>query len=160
MMKLRIKIILGIVFFHLLFLGTIVYILYLSQFHLDLSQDYRSIEGYERIVFKDPKSKQCFRLCAWGLVKTGSPDVFEDHRDIDRSSYEYQLIVEKTDAKNVWQAVSSPDGRYILYVVRTVVGQGYTTDEEIVSYRVYSVDDGKSTTIYSGYRQYLLVDWK
>ena len=78
-MKLRIKIILGIVIFLLLFLGTIVYILYLSQFHLDLSQDYRSIEGYERIVFKDPKNKQCFRLCAWGLVRTEKPDGFEDH---------------------------------------------------------------------------------
>ena len=38
-------------------------ILCLSQFHFDFSQDYRSIEGYENIVFMDPQSKQCFRLC-------------------------------------------------------------------------------------------------
>jgi hypothetical protein len=29
-----------------------------------------------------------------------------------------------------------------------------------VYYKVYSPDDGTTTTIYSGYRQYLLVDWK
>lgn len=91
MMKLRKKIILGIAIFLFVLLGTTICILNLSQFHLDLSQDYRSVEGYEDIVFKDPKSKQCFRLCAWGLIKSESPDEFEDHRDPDTSSSEYQL---------------------------------------------------------------------
>ena len=134
-------------------------ILYLSQFHFDLSQDYRSVEGYENIVFKDPGSDRYFRLCVWGLLKTGSPDEFEDHRDIVSPS-EYQLVAENTDAENIWQVVSSPDGRYILYVERINVGTGVTTDEEEVYYRVYSLEDGTITTIYSGYRQFLLVDWK
>ena len=134
-------------------------ILYLSQFHLDFSQDYKEVKGYENIVFKDPKSKKCFRLCVWGLVKTESPNEFEDHRDL-LSSSEYQLLVENTDAENIWQVVSSPDGKYILYVERINVGTGVTTDEEKVYYRVYSIDDGTNITIYSGYRQFLLVDWK
>ena len=134
-------------------------ILCLSQFHFGFSQDYRSIEGYENIVFMDPQSKQCFRLCVWGLVRTEKPDGFEDHRDLVRSS-EYQILAENTDAENIWQVVSSPDGRYILYVERINVGTGVTTDEEEVYYSVYSIEDGTSTTIYSGYRQFLLVDWK
>ena len=76
-------------------------ILYLSQFHLDFSQDYKDVKGYENIVFKDPKSKKCFRLCAWGLVKTESPNEFEDHRYL-LSPSEYQLLVENTDAENIW----------------------------------------------------------
>lgn len=138
------------------FLGSI---LCLSQFHLDFSQDYKDVKGYENIVFKDPQNKQCFRLCAWGLVKTEKPNEFVDHRYL-LSSSEYQLLVENTDAENIWQVVSSPDGKYILYAEKINVGIGVTTDEEKVYYRVYSIDDDTSITIYSDYRQFLLVDWK
>ena len=136
-------------------------ILYLSQFHLDFSQDYRSIEGYENIVFKDSWSGQCFRLCTWGLIKTENDTEFEDHRNPDESSYEYRLLSEKTDAE-MWQVdqiVSSPDGKYILYVERVYRGTGVTDDEDVY-FKVYSIEDGTSITIYSGYRAFLLVDWK
>ena len=103
-------------------------------------------------------SKQCFRLCAWG-GKTEDYAGFEDHRQYDRNSYEYQLIVEKDQAEWVEQVVPSPDGKYILYVERIYRGTG-TTDDEDVYYKVYSVDDDVSTTIFSGFRQFLLVDWK
>jgi len=155
-MKRKITIVFAIAIIPIILLSII---LYLSQFHLDFSQDYRSVEEYENIVFMDPQSKQCFRLCVWGLVRTEKPDGFEDHRDLVRSS-EYQVLAENTDAENIWQVVSSPDGRFILYVERINVGTGVTTDEEEVFYRVYSIDDGTSTTIYSGYRQFMLVDWK
>ncbi len=155
-MKRKITIVFAIVIIPIILLSII---LYLSQFHFDFSQDYRSVEGYENIVFMDPQSKQCFRLCVWGLIRTEKPDGFEDHRDLVSPS-EYQMLAENTDAENIWQVVSSPDGRYILYIERINVGSGVTTDEEKVFYRVYSIEDGTSTTIYSGYRQYLLVDWK
>lgn len=155
-MKRKITIVFAIAIIPIILLSII---LYLSQFHLDFSQDYRNVEGYENIVFKDPQSNQYFRLCVWGLVKTESPDEFEDHLNLVTSS-EYQLLTGNTDAENIWQVVSSPDGRYILYVERINVGTGVTTDEEEVFYRVYSIDDGTSTTIYSGYRQFMLVDWK
>ena len=157
-MKLWIKIVIGIAVVLVILSGIV---LYLSQFHFDFSQDYRSIDGYENIVFKeDSKSDQCFRLCAWGLIRTESYPDFQDHREIIGISYdEYQLLVENTGAENIWQVVSSPDGRYILYVERIYSGSGITDDEDVY-YKVYSVDDGTSTTIYSGYRQFLLVDWK
>ncbi len=155
-MKLWIKIIIGIAVVLIIFSGIV---LYLSQFHLDLSQDYRRVAGYENIVFEDNGNKQCFRICAWGLVKTENIDGFVDHRNPDTASYEYQLIVEKANAKNVHQVVSSPDGKYILYDETIYSGSGLTDDEDVY-YKVYSIDDGTTVTIYSGYRQYFLVDWK
>ncbi len=132
---------------------------YLSGFHIDLSQKYRSIEDYESIIFKDSWDNQCYRLWAWGLVKTEDAAEFEDHRDPDTSSYEYRLLVEKAGAEWIEQIVPSPNGKYILYVERIYRGTG-TTDDEDVYYIVYSVDDDTNTTVYSGYRQFLLVDWK
>lgn len=89
-MKLKKKIVLGSVITIIALWGIIVY---LSQFHLDFSQNYRNIDGQENIVFKDAYSDQCFRLCAWGLVKTENVVGFEEHRNFDRTSYEYQLLV-------------------------------------------------------------------
>ena len=155
-MKRKIVIISVIVIILIVLLSTI---LCLSQFHFDFSQDYRSIEGYENIVFKDPQSNQYFRLCTWGLLKTGSPDGFEDHRDLDTSSFEYKLLIEKAGAEWIEQIVPSPNGKYILYVERIYRGTGITDDEDVY-YKVYSIDDGTTTTIYSGYKQFLLVDWK
>lgn len=100
-------------------------------------------------------------MCAWGLIRTESYPEFEDHREKTDISYEeYQSIVENDNGEFVWQVVSSPDGNYILYAERKDVGQGFSTDEEVVYYRVYSMEDGAITTIFSGYRQFLLVDWK
>ncbi|MBO4682083.1 MAG: hypothetical protein J5623_09360 [Clostridiales bacterium] len=157
-MKPWIKTVIGIAIVLVVFSGVV---LYLSQFHLDFSQDFRRIDGYENIVFKDSKSSQCFRLFAWGLIKTGNVDGFEDHRNPDGKSDEYQLIVENANARecDIWQVVTSPDGKRILYVEKIYNGSGVTDDEQ-VNYKVYSMEDGTTITIYSGYRQYLLVDWK
>lgn len=155
-MKLRKKIVFGIVIIIITLWGIIVY---LSQFHLDFSQNYRSIDGYENIVFKDSWSNQCFHLCAWGLVKTENIVGFEEHRNFDRTSYEYELLVERANAEYVGQVVPSPDGKYILYVESIYRGTGVTDDEDVY-YKVYSIDDDTSTTIFSGFKQFLLVDWK
>ena len=145
-----------IIFFLVVSMGLISY---LSGFHIDLSQKYRSIEDHENIIFKDSWDNQCYRLCSWGLVKTEDVAGFEDHRNPDTSSYEYQLLVEKAGAEWIEQIVPSPNGKYILYVERIYRGIG-TTDDEDVYYKVYSIDDDTNTTIYSGYRQFLLVDWE
>ena len=134
-------------------------IAYLSGFHIDLSQKYRTIDGYENIIFKDSWNNQCYRLCTWGLVKTEDVPGFGDHRDFDASSYEYQLLVEKTGAEWIEQIVPSPDGKYILFVERIYRGTGITDDEDVY-YKVYSIDDDQIITIYYGYKQFLLVDWK
>ena len=145
-----------IIFFLVVSMGLISY---LSGFHIDLSQKYRSIEDHENIIFKDSWDNQCYRLCSWGLVKTEDVAGFEDHRNPDTSSYEYRLLVEKAGAEWIEQIVPSPNGKYILYVERIYRGIG-TTDDEDVYYKVYSIDDDTNTTIYSGYRQFLLVDWE
>lgn len=155
-MKLRKKIVFGIVIIIITLWGII---LYLSQFHLDFSQNYRSIDGYENIVFKDFRNNQCFHLCTWGLIKTENIVEFEKHQNIDRASYEYQLLVTKANAQYVSQIVPSPDGKYILYVENIYRGTGVTDDEDVY-YKVYSIDDDTSTTIFSGFKQFLLVDWK
>lgn len=155
-MKLQRKIALGCVIILIAILGTIAY---LSQFHLDFSQDYRKIDGYENIVFKDSWNNQCFRLCPWGLITSDSIAGFETHQDIDRSSYDYQLFLKRVHAEYVSQIVSSPDGKYILYVENIYRGTGLTDDEDVY-YRVYSIDDDTSTTVFSGFRQFLCVDWK
>ena len=134
-------------------------IAYLSQFHIDFSQEYRTIDGYEKIVFKDSWSGQCYHLCTWGLTITENISGFEDHRDPDPSSYEYQLLTEKANAEGIWQMVPSPDGKYILYVERIYRGTGITDDEDVY-YKVYSIEDNTNTTIYSGYKKFLLVDWE
>ena len=149
-------IVVGIATVLIIIMGIIVY---LSGFHIDLSQKYRTVNGYENIAFMDSWSHQCYRLCAWGLVKTENIPGFEEHRDPDTSSYEYQKIIKKANAKFVWQVVPSPDGKYILYVERIYRGTGITDDDDVY-YKVYSIDDGTTTTIYSGYKQFLLVDWK
>ena len=100
-------------------------------------------------------------MCAWGLVKTDDPAGFEDHRNPDKTSNEYRFLVEKANVRegDIWQIVPSPDGRYILYAVKIYSGSGLTDDENVY-YKVYSIEDGTTITVYSGYRQYLLVDWK
>ena len=150
------KIVLSIVIIIIILLGTMIH---LSQFHLDFTQNYRKIEGYENIVFKDSWNDQCFRLCAWGLIKTDDYAGFVDNRNFDKDSYEYQLIVEKAEAEWVWQVVPSPDGKYILYA-ESILRHGGLTDDEDVYFKVYSIDDGTTTIIFSGFKQFLLVDWK
>lgn len=156
MIRSRKTIVVVIAAFLIAFIGMIAY---LSGFHIDLSQKYRTIDDHENIIFKDSRSNQCYRLCSWGLVKTEDVAGFEDHRDLDTSSYEYRLLVEKAGAEWIEQIVPSPNGKYILYVERIYRGTG-TTDDEDVYYKVYSIDDDTNTTIYSGYRQFLLVDWE
>lgn len=138
-------------------LGTIVY---LSQFHIDLSLKYKDIEGYEDIVFKDSWNEQCFCLCIWGLKRTESSSEFQDNRNYDSSSFEYMTLIEKTDVQdvNLEQVVLSPDENYILYVERIYRGTGVTDDEDVY-YKVYSINDDKVIEIFSGYKQFLLVDW-
>ena len=49
-------------------------------------------------------------------------------------------------------------GKYILYIENIYRGTGVTDDEDVY-FKVYSIEDETSITIYSGYRQYFLVDW-
>lgn len=134
-------------------------ILFLSKGLLDFSQKYRSIDGYEGIVFRDNWNKRDFKRCIWGLVETESWADFTEHRPVLRESPEYEILRSHIGKGHIDQAVLSPDGNYILYVQSVYRGSGMTDDEDVY-YRVLSLKDGSVTTIYSGYRQFLLVDWR
>lgn len=134
-------------------------VFYLSQGHINFSLSYRTVDGFENIVFKDSYNKQSFRLCPWGLIKTEDYDSFQSHLQFDRSSNEYQKLRERIDTSDVYQIVRSPNEDYILFVEQKYRGTGVTDDEDVY-YRVYSLKDDSITTIFRGYRQFLLVDWK
>lgn len=141
----------------LLLLAT-VYIGWQSHLHIDFSQAYRGIAGYENIVFRDDWKKQNYRRCIWGLVKEDASREFSKHSP-DTDSEEYKLLAQKVDVKDVTQLVTSPDGAYILYVERVYRGSGITDDEDVY-FKVYDRQKDTVTIIYSGYKEFLSVDWR
>ena len=135
-------------------------LLVLSRFNtFDFSQDYRDVENWEGIVFRDDWTGQDFRRCIWGLRVSQHYDDFQDRREIDKSSYEYQTLSARMDMQNVWQIVLSPDGGQILYVERIYRGTGVTDDEDVY-FRVYQIEKDSVITIYAGFREFRLIDWK
>ena len=90
---------------------------------------------------------------------TDNYDAFEEHRLIDRNSNEYKILAENVETSYIEQIVLSPDGNYILYVQSIYRGSGVTDDEDVY-YRVYDIKNNTVVTIYSGYKAFLLVDWK
>lgn len=95
------------------------------------------------------------------MTKTEAYKDFQDNRDYDRSSLAYLTLYGIIDIENIHieQVVLSPDENYILYVERIYRGTGITDDEDVY-YKVYSIKDDTVTTIFSGYKQFLMVDWK
>ena len=73
--------------------------------------------------------------------------------------FRFYTPIKRANAEDVWQVVPSPDRKYILYVESIYRGTGLTDDVDVY-YKVYSIDDDTSTTIFSGFKQFLLVDWK
>lgn len=136
------------------------FVLYFSGFHIDLSQEYRSFPEYKKIIFKDSWSGQCYKLCAWGLTKCSEYHDFSDNRNYKELTGEYEKMITDIKLENSYvnQIAVSPDEKYILFVERVYRGSG-TTDDEDVYYRVYSIDEEYVYTVYSAYKQFLLVDW-
>lgn len=128
--------------------------------HMDLSQDYRSITGIERIVLYSSREEQAYVRTWWGLTRAKKSDAFalpgkEEMRPA-LDALEQQIISEHP----VDQAVFSPDGAYILYreIVYNARGSG-VTDDEYCYYRVCRVATGEITTIYGGYREWFDIGW-
>lgn len=108
--------------------------------HLDFSQEYRKIEGADRIRFRDNWSGKVYSRSFWGLRPVGEVEEIYDTQD------------------SVNQPVISPDGRYLLFCeIEHGVNGGYSTDEEYCYYRVIDREDGEQYTIYSGYREWYQV---
>ena len=128
-------------------------------FHIDLSQDYRKIDGVENIIFC--RQEQSYKRCFWGLKSIdGQLELPEQDQRAQKALAEElkQLI----DCKNtIDAAVFSPDGRYILYC--EIDYNHYKTDmtdDEYCYYRIYDTDTKKIVTVYKGYREWFDLSWK
>ncbi len=157
--KLKLLVFMGIIIGILMFIVTFFW---KAECHpYDFSQEYRQIEGYENIVFRDNGTEQDFCRSIWGLTVRNHSDGFTEHRSIDKNSNAYKILEEHTDLADTFvkQIVFSPDGNYILYVESVYRGTGVTDDEDVY-YRVYDIKNDTVVTIYSGHRAFLLVDWQ
>ena len=110
--------------------------------HLDFSQEYRKVEGADRIRFRDNWSGKVYSRSFWGLRPVGEVEEIYDTQN------------------SVSQPVISPDGRYLLFCeIEYGMNGGYSTDEEYCYYRVIDRENGEQYTIYSGYREWYQVYW-
>lgn len=147
----------------LILAGTILLIfLFISRCNpFDFSQNYRKVDGWADIVFKDSWTNQNFCRCIWGLKISENYDNFQDRRSFDKNSYEYKILSNRINVANVSQIALSPDGKQILYVENIYNDDGSgVTDNEDVYFRVYNIEENSIITVYSGFKAFLLADWK
>lgn len=137
----------------------VVYNVVYIAFPIDLSQEYRKIPGVENIVFHENWGDKYFKRSIWGLKEIDTPVDFRGNEGIKAPEVAF---LEERFGENLWitQAVTSPDGKYILYCE---IQYGYKdpdggmTDDEYCYYRVYNIDTGEVVTIYEGYRKWFEV---
>lgn len=130
---------------------------------LDLSQDYRIIQGNENIVLVRNWGwgNQCYKRNFWGLKRIGEEqaDIHDNAHKSDSALNQLTGLI-NTD-NEISQAIYSPDKKYILY---RETEYGYTgsgmTDDEYCYYRVYEMENGKIITIYQAYREWYNLFWK
>ena len=112
----------------------------------DLSDDYRQVDGWTGIVFRDNWADQDFKRCFWGIRVSDCYSDFQEHMDFDRDSFEYKILSDRMDTRYVTQFVLSPDGKNILFVESIYRGTGVTDDEDVY-YRVYEIEEDSFITI-------------
>lgn len=141
--------------------------------HLDFSQEYRQVEGADRIRFRDNWSGKVYGRSFWGLRPVGSREngtagdggLWYGYNSQEGHIFLGHLVGEIEEIYDTQYSVSqitlSPDERYILFCeIEYGVNGGYSTDEEYCYYRVIDRGDGEQYTIYSGYREWYQVYWK
>ncbi|MBD5508348.1 MAG: hypothetical protein HDR05_09965 [Lachnospiraceae bacterium] len=140
--------------------GLLLFPMVKMALHLDFSQEYRKIEGADRIRFRDNWSGKVYGRSFWGLRPVGQKKD-EASGGYPENAKDSGLSIEQFSQYEVKQVELSPDGRYILYCeIAYGVNGGYSTDEEYCYYRVIDREDGEQYTIYSGYREWYQVYWE
>lgn len=140
--------------------GLLLFPMLKMALHLDFSQEYRKVEGADRIRFLDNWSGKVYSRAFWGLCPVGQKkdEPSNGYRENVKDS---ALSIEQFSKYEVKQVELSPDSRYILYCeIEYGVNGGYSTDEEYCYYRVIDRENGEQYTIYSGYREWYQVYWK
>ncbi|MCR5778622.1 MAG: hypothetical protein K6G84_14575 [Lachnospiraceae bacterium] len=155
----KIKKIISILFICLLLALSLRIVWFFAALNLrmDFSQNYRKIDGYEKIVFVE--GDVAFKRSFWGLRKC----------DIDLTQFDEEGSMKETEAyrtvksivgDNIYisQCVESPDGNMILYSEAHPWGEGAPTDDEDHYYKVLDTRDMSIITIYKcpmkGYKLY------
>ena len=139
----------------------VVYNVVYIAFPIDLSQEYRKIPEVENIVFHENWGDKYFKRSFWGLKEIENPVDFQENEG--GKALEVPFLKEVLDEHDwIEQAVTSPNGKYILYCE---IQYGYKdpgggmTDDEYCYYRVYNIDTGEVVAIYEGYRKWFEVCW-
>lgn len=146
----------------LIILTWLIMIILLSLFTIatiDLSQDYRNIQGVENITFERNGWGHIYQRCFWGLKKTGEIPAGSPKSD-DSKDELLKLIDADIITIDNWirQSIYSPDKKYILYC-EVKYGDSGASDDEYCYYRVYEIETGKITTLYQAYREWYNLSW-
>lgn len=107
--------------------------------HLDFSQEYRQVDGVEKIRFQDKRDHKIYARTFWGLRPVGKDESSQSNiQDVKKMDDKYTLFCEKEYGVN----------------------GGYSTDEEYCYYKVVDIETGEQYTVYAGYRQWFDVYWE
>lgn len=129
-----------------------------TGYPLCFSQEYRKIEDVENIVFRQWQDNY-YRRFFWGLGTVKEPENLSRN---EVSAEEIEVLEDEIGEKNdIWQAIYSPDGDYILYCEIEWGARGTElTDDEHCYYRVYNMNTGEIVTIYDAYMEWYELYWK
>lgn len=131
-------------------------------FPVDISQDYRKVQGIENVILRSrwgdkDHNGQCYKRVFWGLqrIEDTQTDYSEICWESDGSKHE---LLDCIDTDNsIWRSVYSPDKKYILYC--EIEHKSGVTDDEYCYYRVYEIETGKIITIYQAYKEWYNLAW-
>ncbi len=92
-------------------------------------------------------------------MRTVSPS--EDLSRKEVGAEEIAVLEEIREKNEIWQAIYSPEGNYILYCEIEWGARGTElTDDEHCYYRVYNMATGEIVTIYDAYREWYELYWQ
>ena len=140
---------------------TILYHLY-----LDFSQEYRQIDNYEGIIFKDNIMQTAYKRCFWGIKQ--ADDVTADFTHGSDGGYEGETyhkltaVIKDTSHMGTW--ASSPDGTKIVYSEGRVIDKSEPTYIRYVDFKVLDLRDNSITVIFTApsgeYKRPLTLEWQ
>ena len=127
--------------------------------HIDLSQNYRKVEGVEDIIFCS--HNQLYKRTFWGLKAIdGQMDL--TNQDKEEQKARIEELKQFIHCENIIDAaIPSADGRYILYrEINANYFKSDMTDDEYCYYRIYDTNTKKIITVYKGYREWFDLSWQ
>ena len=128
------------------------------KMHMDFSQSYRKIDGYEKIIFV--YGGEYYKRTFWGLkkIKGEIPDI--DETELSETSEEYKKAISILgDDEYIRKSALSPDGNKVIVVEVHPWGYGMT-DAEDDYFKVVDLTDGSVVTVFKGSMQFFNACWR